>query len=636
MKEHPVFRLPELEEVRGYAQMRGLPVKQAFAEMNAKRAEMIRNEKANPLDYGWEPSIWRVCDALLGLDWLIPKVYGEDYGPRMREALGVAEPVGVLLVQGGNRGGKSEYMAKRAQQCLRRFAETTLWAFHTDGDMSRQYQQPLFWKYMPQELKTGRPIMTDKTYIAYKMKTGFSEGNFILPNLSLCDFRNYAQDKGKIEGGELGSMRTDGLRCLGFVADELIPEEWLETLLLRLATRGACGVVGFTPVNGYSGTVKAFVDGATTARERCAWLLPRDGGEPSERCLLREDCDRWIEEPETAPLARSEDGRAFELVPRVQRCEDRRRGVVYFHSSDNPYGNPREVMNIVRGREASFRRERFYGLANKMVSGRFPLFNEKVHVVAEERVPVGGTLYHFADPCGGRNFFMLWIKAMADGSAYVVEEWPSQVDPIPGVGVLGEWALPCGDTKRMDGRIGPAQEGLGWGLLQYKKEVARIEGWDCYDADAPPQAVRDWMDMDFADRKRWRVFSRYLDARFGNANSLEADGVRTLFEEFDDVGMMFYETGADVKASIDAGVEMINAALHYNAEQPLVDVINCPRLFVSSRCRNLIFALKTWTGRDGGKGATKDPVDCLRYFFLKHCVYVAEQQGTMATGGGCY
>lgn len=608
------------------------------------REQKILRSQQQPLHYGWEPSIWRVCDALLGLDWLIHPKYGADYGERMRASLGFDEPVTMLLINGGNRAGKSEYMAKRGMQCLLYTPKTVLWAFHTDGDMSIQYQQPLFWKYMPIDLKQ-KPIMTPTTYIAYKQKTGFSDKTFILDNGSLCDFRNYAQDKQKVEGGELGTL-TGGQRVLGYVADELIPEDWVETLTLRLSTRGSCGLIGFTPVNGYTGTVKSFLDGARSVKESVAYLMPRDGGDPDERCLEVENCDDWLDGG--GWLDRKDSGR-FERVARVMRCADKRRAVVFFHSSDNPFGNPVEVMRALLSKDSRFKRERFYGIADKLVAGKFPLFDPRVHVVSKGRIPEGGTDYMLCDPCDGRNFFMIWVKCVG-GRVYVTREWPSQTDPIPGIGVLGEWALPTGDTKQLDGRRGPAQNSLGWGLLQYKREIARLEEWEDYDPECPDADVRGWcqypeeMNRDDmqrargAGRRRQKIASRFLDARFGNVHSLEADGVKTLFEEFDDVGLHFRETGADVKKTIYEGVQLINAALYYNAEQPVVTDINCPKLFVSEECRNTIFALQTWTGLDGAKGSTKDCIDLLRYVYLKGLHEMDESPEAVASmsGEGCY
>ncbi|NIT79126.1 MAG: hypothetical protein GWO44_20105, partial [Thermoplasmata archaeon] len=150
------------------------------------------------------------------------------------------------------------------------------------------------------------------------------------------------------------------------MADELIPGEWVETLEMRLATRSGWMLVGFTPVEGYSGAVKMFCDGAVTVKDGTAFLLPTDGKEPDEaralgltedeyeevksasmdrrppRCppCRPTDCLAWLEggtgEPEIP------EGRTFERMPRIQRCADPQKAVVYFWSHDNPFGNPYE------------------------------------------------------------------------------------------------------------------------------------------------------------------------------------------------------------------------------------------------------------------------------------------------------
>jgi len=650
---HPV--IPEItpDLVLFYLKHKGLEVnedtsKEALIHLKTLRERKIARERKEPLQYGWDPPIWRVCDAVLGFDWLLDMRGFPGYGPAMRAHMKLEAPINLLLINGGNRAGKSEYMAKRATQCLNHYDGTTLWAFHTDMDMSIQYQQALFWKYMPSVWRlSSKPMMTQTAYIAYKAKTGFSEGSFILPNGSLCSFRYYAQNREKIEGGELGTM-VPGARCIGFVADELIPEDWVETLVLRLSTRGSVGVIGFTPVNGYTGTVKAFQDGARSIKDTVAWLLPRDGGDPDGRVLHLEDCDGWVREIDVGAVAA---GREFEKTPRVLRCQDKRRGVVFFHTSDNPYGNPKEVLANIMAKDSRFKRERWYGVADRQVAGKFPLFSRHVHVVPEDKVPGGGTDYMLVDPCDGRNFFMIWVRVFGDGKVYVTREWPSQNDAIPGIGTLGEWALPTGDTKQLDGRRGPAQNSLGWGLLQYKKEIARLEGWEQYHVDADDEEVRGWTDdpsmLDPEVRhaastsgvRRQRIFARFLDARYGNTRSLDADGVRTLFEEFDSIGLNFRETTTgDIKATIYEGVQLINAALYYNPEKPVVDMVNAPKLYISDGCANTIFALQTWTGLDGNRGSTKDPVDLLRYVYLKQLdhVDITPEYLAMSAGRGCY
>ena len=83
-----------------------------------------------------------------------------------------------------------------------------------------------------------------------------------------------------------------------------------------------------------------------------------------------------------------------------------------------------------------------------------------------------------------------------------------------------------------------------------------------------------------------------------------------------------------------AQIDKINAALDYDVTRP-VDALNQPRLYVCNRCRNTIFALQEWTGRDGKHGASKDPVDVLRYFVLSDPIHAAGRR-LSPTGGGSY
>jgi hypothetical protein len=642
---HPVFKEPTIAEVRAAMKLWNCDLRNAYQQLEVLRRKRIAAERNNPLVHGWEPPIWRVCDSLLGLDWVIPERFGKDYGARMRKALGFERAVKLLLILGGNRAGKSEYEAKRAMQCLLHFERVTLWMFHTDGDMSRQYQQPLMWKYMPPEYKT-KSVMSQTTYISYKLKTGFSENSFIVPNLSQAEFRNYQQDIAKIEGGELGAQ--DGSICLGFVADELIPSAWAQTLTFRNVTRGASGLIGFTPVDGYTGTVRMFLDGARVLKDVPAFMLPKDGQEPlRELGVQMENCDAWVDGKSGLPEVPA--GRHFETTPRVMRCENEDWAVVFFHSSDNPYGNPENVWDTVVKKRMPDRRVRFYGVADKDISGAFTRFNEKVHVCRAEDVPREGTNWMIVDPCSGRNFFMLWLRCTPDGRVWVVQEWPDRITPIPKVGVMGPWAEPSGD-KRMDGRLGEGAKSLGFGLLQYKALIAWLEGWGKKDdlafswpagrnleegtrlfemAQEDLVALNEWGDAAMT------VEGRFMDARFANVKTFAEDSMETLLDEFEGVGLTFHANTTDRRDSIRDGREMIDAALYYDTERAL-GTLNRPKLMISDACRNLIFSMKTWTGIDGQKGATKDPIDCLRMFYLMGLEWVDVKRGRNRRGGGCY
>ena len=74
--------------------------------------------------------------------------------------------------------------------------------------------------------------------------------------------------------------------------------------------------------------------------------------------------------------------------------------------------------------------------------------------------------------------------------------------------------------------------------------------------------------------------------------------------------------------SIANGLTIINDWLNYDQNEP-ISVLNEPNLFISSDCGNLIYSLQEWTNKDGEKGATKDPVDALRYLAVMEPIFVS-------------
>lgn len=605
--EHPTLPIPTPAEMQQMGAEKWL-------ELMTLRERIIEREKADPLNYGWEPTIWRICDAIMGFDWV-----SEKEAERIRACLGFAAPVDQMLIMGGNRASKSEYAAKRVQQLLNRTEKALAWCFHSSNQNSVEYHHPLLWRYMPSNLK--QTIRTPTTYVSYNAKYGFSDNKFVLPNESVCVFRNYEQDAAKLEGGDINVAWCD----------ELVPPEVVESLRLRTATRAGKTIVTFTPVRGYTATVKIFQDGAEAVRESPAFLLPRDAGEEREDLALAlEDCTQWLEGKSGCPAVPG--GRRFETAIRVMKCFEGDRAIVFFFTPDNPYGNPAKVLERIRGRPKPYIRERWYGRANKMLSSRFPKFDLKVHGINAAEIPLAGTNYHLVDPASGRNFFMMWVRRTKEG-LYVCREWPGNYE-IPGYGIPGPWALP--DGKKADGKMGPGQDTFGFGLLQYKAEIARLEGWQ--DATKPldeKEAARPERDR-IADWKeehgvKEKIEERRMDSRFASAPKLENDRTVTLLEEFDKIHLTFVPTPGD---DIWEGVALINDALDYDTDKP-VDFFNKPKLFVNRDCINTIFALQNWTGADGTKGACKDPIDLLRYAFLSDLEFV-EPGSQKAERGGHY
>lgn len=670
--KHPVYPPVEIRDALALLKSEGIAfpsreqLQDKFNWLFKLREEKIHRELNNPLMYGYRPPIWYICMAVLGLDWLIPPSLfkasgekiegGEAFGKAVRQAFGMDVPWDVLCVLGGNRSAKSELECFLAMASVLKFPKVNLLMFHTDSEMSRKIHQERMYRYLPPELKM-QALRGAEAYISYKAKTGFSDGTgFILPNRSECGFRNYQQQRDKIEGEELGEPTKE--RCIGAVADELIPADWLSTLLFRLATRSSAMMLGFTPIYGYSPTVGMFLDGSRVLRYSKAFLLPRDGGAPEEKLALQqEDCLEWFEESDKGTEAQrhkqieswksvpgemadrramtvNHEGRVFAAVPRVIQSQNKRMGVICFHSDDNPFGNAPEVWNKIRNASADEIKERYYGFTERRMAGAFPLFDEYIHAINPEAIPETGTNYMICDPSKGRNIFMLWIRCTSDGSYYVYREWPSQSYAIPGEGFVGPWAEPSDNTKYLDGKAGPAQKDMGWGFAKYKQEIARLEGWKCYSPEATEDAIKKW---DEHGERNERVFTRYLDARFGNTNSMDDGGQINLFDQFDEWGLTFYESsgGGQTQNSIREGVRIINDALFYNTNAK-IDFFNRPKLRISKECKNLIFAMKIWTGNDGQKGACKDPIDCLRMGLLKGVCFLNEQKVMRFGGGGCY
>ena len=523
---------------------------------------------------------------------------------------------------------------------------TRAWFWHESVKMSVDLHQTEFYRYLPAELKAA-DIKSKEGYIAYKRKTGFSDMSFILPptadgRMSDVTFKTYGEPT--IEGANLDIVALDEL-----TGREATHAEIAETMPLRVAERDGIIIKPFTPVDGYSETVRMDMDGGQVVQESAAFLCPKDSGEPDTARALgltdKELAELWTADetkPKRAayyPQSRPEEirddparmvppGREFERVPRVVKCLDpeARKAVVFFHSSDNPYGNPKNVARTIRSRNAAswFVKERFYGVAHKLISARF-VFDRTVHIVpaAEVPPPSACTNYHLGDPHSKRNMAMAWFSVTPE-RVYLRREWPGDYY-IPGVGVPGPWAVP---GRRPDGAPGPAQKPFGFGLRDYKREIARLEGWKDFRSEKPvEQSAEDWSHAvdawDETNGAREPISERELDARFASTPRMEKDRPVTLLTEFDDIGLYFNGMPGD---DIDAGLTKIDDALSYDRSRP-VDFWNQPPLQISSDCTNTIYALETWTGltQDGKTdrdGATKEWIDLLKGFFLRSRPYL--------------
>jgi hypothetical protein len=542
--KHPVLAIPSKEECVTMAKAGVLE------EFYTRREELIRLEKLDPYNYGFDHhntksifSHWEAAD----------------------EAMDDPE-VDMIYLFGGNRGGKSRYMASRVVRAMVNNPKYNVWACHSSNDSSIQVQQPYIYEYLPLEWKEQKRAVRAVVNIGFTQKNGFSNRTFVGPNKSQCWFKNYTQDLGTLEGTELDLIWMD----------ELVPLAWLQTLKYRLVTRKGKMVVTFTPIQGYTPTVKDAMEGAIIEETQPARMLEEEHG-----------------------------GQGIQGVPKGHmpsraRTRQGTGKIFWFFSEWNPYSDWGRMKRTLKGRTREEIEIRAYGYVSNPVVGKFPRFTND-NIIKAEDIPKEGTNYMCADPTpGDRNWFFLWARVDDLGRIYIYREWPDHKN-------YGEWAEP---SNKLDGKAGPAQTAdCGRNIAQYKKLIRELEKTD------------------------GGILERYIDPRAGKTAMISARNQnQTLIDLMSEPdrgagsevvreGMHFLPAQV---TTIDETVALVNNLFAYNANET-VSIMNEPRLYVSSECKNLIYALRTWTGEDKDKGACKDPVDCLRYLVSMDPIHVERQ-----------
>lgn len=255
----------------------------------------------------------------------------------------------------------------------------------------------------------------------------------------------------------------------------------------------------------------------------------------------------------------------------------------------------------IQGEKLAFALERLWGWPTKLARKAFPNFGE-VHIVSPEKIPPLDTLtiWMWADPHGDRNWFMNWTGVDVAGTKWTFSEWPD--------GDIGEWALP---GPKPDGKPGPAQSaGGGKAFDDYKRLIMEREGWEIGEDGI-------WKMAEDA----WDVFDRQMDPRPAGTDVPSNKDARTyldyMADPVTDYHGKFLAPGVDFRAGVDCGIEegkgWVNNWINdgWNPQLPPTPM-NQPLWYISSACVNTIWALKTYTGVDGLKGACKDPIDCLK------------------------
>lgn len=530
-------------------------------EMLKRREELIRLEKEDPYRFGFRFDCWKDADRLL-------------------------QDLLLLCIFGGNGSGKTFYGARKGVEVMLNNPGAAVLFLHESDASSVDIQQKAVWHYLPRSLRETKYSRSSIANITYSVKNGFTENKGVLPNASWFRFGSYKQDLSDYEG--------HGWKLI--VADENMPLAWLKTLLFRLPRANGQMIWLFTPVYGITPAIKHVTEGARTIESRPAELLPQNQ-------VLVDGCPPGH-------------------MPYIQEAIKPRTKLMYFFSEMNPYSNYAQMRELVMPLDKEQKERRAYGYARNVKGRLFPLFG-KVHVIPHDRIPTKDvTCYHFADPAGARNMFMIWVKVDAHRRHFIYREWPD-------VEHFGEWAVESENSNKWDGDAGPAQPTMGYGIVKYKELILAQEGNE--------RAGDGWK---MCGEK---IRERYMDSRSGAAQNIaENQGGTSLMDRMEEeqfeadtlVGPSMVFKAASGQRE-ERGWEAINDLLFYNNREQITPLLNEPKLYISERCKNLIWAMQNYTSHDGEKAACKDPIDDARYMALADLEHF-DEANYAPTGGGSY
>ena len=536
---HPILTVPSNEEQIALGPER-------LIDYWERREAAISRERDDPYNFGTELPHWELVDEQL-----------KDHS--------------LVLCLGGNRSGKTTLASKRVVETLVKNPGTIIWCFTATSQNSIAHQQAAVFNFLPNEYKNiGH---TRVASVRYSVKNGFTNQTFVLPNRSQCVFRNWSQDISTIEGGEVGvpGEPAEGTHNIGIWWDEEAPLSWVSTGLFRCLTRASSDGIAartlltFTTISGWTQTVSTYLSGARTMIDKEAELL--EG----------------------------------ERVPILQKPIRQNASVCYFHTQDNPFNSWEATKAQLKGARREEILCRAYGVPTKPATTCFRNLDDRV-IMKHDEIPViedpenNPSLKIISiDPAGNKSWFILKILVSANGTHYVVDEWPG-VD-------VGEWA----DLERGDkGAPGDGAAPNGFGIRDYADQIREMMGED--------------EDCEII-----------CDPRLGNAVYSKSEGTSSIIAELQNEGINAYPAEG---LPIDDGLQAINTLLSYDKTKE-ISFDNHSKLIFSDRVQNTLFCCQNYKVEDGPKSPLKDPVDCLRMVAIGNYQYYDESE-MVASGTGGY
>ena len=484
-----------------------------------------------------------------------PCRYGNDLDS-WRDADSVLNHCDELLILGGNRSSKSEFAAKRMAQA---FLGADLSGNAPDWVKERSDNRGIrIWcLHTTHMTSVSSQQNVFYKYLPSELKSAQRSKH---TQVSWTQKNGFSDNTAVYNKNQIWFLNysqdikvVEGAEVDYVWCDEMVPSDWLDTLRYRLVTRNGKLLVTFTPLLGYSQVVKSYVSTSKIKKWRESELLPNQNVV----------------------------GVPAGNMPVYAEAFSGKHSVVWFHSKLNPYNNWERMKTTLKGRSTGDIKIRAYGWAEQTTGTQFPMFSEYNMFTEDvmERAPEG-TNYMVADPAGARNWFMLWARVDQYGIIWIYREFPDQN--------YGEWSVP---SDKADGSSGPAQkQGAGKGVDEYSEMIVELE-----------------REEDIAER--------YIDPRSAGTDTITKDGGVTLLDLLlQATKPMYFTPCAAVK--VDERVLLINDLLCFDREKPLHREFNHPKIMVHESCQNLIYSMNEWTGADGQKGASKDPVDALGYLVV--------------------
>lgn len=459
---------------------------------------------------------------------------------------------------GGNRSSKSSFCAKLMVHLLMVIPEARIRVYHVNDEKSIAEQQQIIWEALPERYKTISKRKGINHSIVFSQKTGFTGNKLILP-----------PQPGYVRGAEMifgtyeqyknNPQVVEGWWAHVVWGDEEMPAKMYERLLTRLYDARGRLVLSFTTIQGWSPLVSDILGRTRTLRKRKSSLLGRD-----------------------IPVAQESISRAATRI-------------YYFWTQDNPF-IPSDAIDALIGRPVEEILSIAHGIPTKPAIGKFPTFDETIHVIPHEQLPwllpvkegfapLEFTYYNVIDPSGSKPWAIGWFAIGANDVIYLYKESPDISN--------GTWAEP---SATLEGKAGPAARPNGWGIRQYVEHLKHEE-----------EGVT--------------IFERIIDPRLGAALTQAKEGATSIISELEEEGIT---TTPAPGLMIDHGLQLINDKLSYLTTEP-ISSLNTPHFFISDRCEQTIYAFKNYTGQGGSAEACKDFIDLVRYLLEAGALHVSKE-----------